>query len=183
METLEVQAKDFLVKWVNAPENSSIKWQVKSLKKSVNFAIYQKVDSIPSSSETELQKGDTEGPGFESASASGASTPMLPSRLRSTSVTSITPVSRSNTFKNRSRSSTFSSSLSNSGLTLVKDYHKLLPDELMRGIYKTDKGGTFAFIFDNTFSKTTGKKIFFSAKLTTDESNHQSRRVVPQNGF
>ncbi|QBM86023.1 Pleckstrin-likey domain-containing protein [Metschnikowia aff. pulcherrima] len=183
METLEVQAKDFLVKWVNAPENSSIKWQVKSLKKSVNFAIYQKVDFISSSSETELQKGDTEGPGFESASALGASTPMLPSRLRSTSVTSITPVSRLNTFKNRSRSSTFSSSLSNSGLTLVKDYHKLLPDELMRGIYKTDKGGTFAFIFDNTFSKTTGKKIFFSAKLTTDESNHQSRRIVPQNGF
>ncbi|GEQ66552.1 hypothetical protein JCM33374_g215 [Metschnikowia sp. JCM 33374] len=173
METLDVQAKDFLVKWVNAPENSSIKWQVKSLKRSINFSIYQKNDTYPppgdntpntSTSKPGISVSD-QNPISDSATCLLVSSP----RQRSTSVTSVNQISRSSTFRSRSRSSTFSTSLSNSGLTLVKDYHKLLPDELMKGTYKTDRGGTFAFIFDNTFSKTTSKKVFFSAKLTSED--------------
>lgn len=184
METLEVQAKDFLVKWVNAPENSSIKWQVKSLKKSINFAIYQKNETLSvaedSSTETLPVRPNIDGTKPSSPLDSSVASSANGSRLRSTSVASVNTISRLSTFRGRSRSSTFSTSLNNSGLTLVKDYHKLIPDELVRGVYKTDKGGTFAFVFDNTFSKTTGKKVFFSAKLTGNEVLIYPRQQVSE---
>ncbi|OBA23905.1 hypothetical protein METBIDRAFT_76827 [Metschnikowia bicuspidata var. bicuspidata NRRL YB-4993] len=181
METLEVQAKDFLVKWVNAPDNSSIKWQVKSLKKSINFAIYQKNDLVPVPMENLPEETilRSELPGFESNISLNSQVPAC--NLRSTSVASVNTISRLSTFKSRSRSSTFSSSLSNSGLILVKDYYKLLPDELVRGVYQADKGGTFAFVFDNTFSKTTGKKVLFSAKISNGESENSSKISPIQN--
>lgn len=41
METLEIHSKSFLIKWVNAPNNSTITWQVKPLKKSINVGLFR----------------------------------------------------------------------------------------------------------------------------------------------
>ncbi|ANB11512.1 oxysterol-binding protein related protein OSH3 [Sugiyamaella lignohabitans] len=39
MESLEIHSKSFLIKWVNAPSNSTISWKVKPTKRSVNFGL------------------------------------------------------------------------------------------------------------------------------------------------
>lgn len=41
METLEIHSKAHLIKWVEAPGGSVISWQVKPIKKSINFGIFR----------------------------------------------------------------------------------------------------------------------------------------------
>lgn len=165
METLEVHKKDFLVKWVHAPDNSVIDWQIKPLKKSINFAIYRKndVESVPSSDTT---IATLELP-FQSQNLLpyDENVPVSPPRIRSNSVASVHTITETFKRDKSSRSSSISSNLSKSDMTLVKDYFKLISDELVHGKYQVTKGGMFAFIFDNSFSKTTGKKVLFSTKI------------------
>ncbi|ODV81979.1 uncharacterized protein CANTADRAFT_43624 [Suhomyces tanzawaensis NRRL Y-17324] len=162
METLEIHSKDFLVKWVHAPDNSTIDWQVKPLKKSINLAIYKKKD----------EKRATDDGG-----------PLAPPSPAYADEEQLNPPSNSGT---KSRSSTFSSNLSNSDLTLLKNYNKLISDELVHGTFEVTKGGMFAFIFDNSFSKTTGKKVYFSLeeKESDDENPIQANGTTlrPKNG-
>lgn len=175
METLEVHAKDFLIKWVNAPESSSLKWQAKPLKKSINFAIYQRNENaIPSQESLVTNEEDT------SDFSADSNEPGLPNRLnsqtsstrmRSSSVASVNQITELGVFRSKSRSSTFSSNLNSSNLTLVKNYNKLLPDELVKGSFKAEKGGTFAFVFDNSFSKTVAKTVLFSTKISLKDNS------------
>lgn len=164
METLEIHPKDFLVKWVHVPDNSTIDWQVKPLKKSVNLAIYRKKDDEPDTllppSAAFGNEADSSTNGSSTPSTSGSSN----GRFRSGSVSLVNKVEATN-FKTKSRSLTFSENLNNSDLTLVKNHNKLIGQELVRGSFSATNGGMFAFIFDNSFSKTTGKKVLFSAKL------------------
>lgn len=165
METLEIHKKDFLVKWVHAPDNSIIDWQIKPLKKSINFAIYRKNDvgnspsSDPTASYLELP--------FQSQALlqNDENLPTTPPRVRSSSVASVNTITEAFKRDKLSRSNSISSNLSKSDMTLVKDYFKLISDELVHGKYQVTKGGMFAFIFDNSFSKTTGKKVLFSTKI------------------
>lgn len=172
METLEVHSKDFLVKWVYAPDNSIIDWQVKPLKKSINFAIYRKNES----------EGTKEGANTLNRSTSSlikdeganGSVDSLGSNISSVNL------ANSNVYKTRSRSNTFTNNLTQSDLTLVKDYKKLLSNELVHGKYQVQKGGVFAFIFDNSFSKTILKKILFTSKIlfANPDSNSIYRRKL-----
>lgn len=225
METLEVHSKDFLVKWIHAPDNSVIDWQAKPLKKSINFAIYKKNESSisetmppaprflsdasdlsngadplsngPSQNRGETANGSGNGSSSSkthnpnSASSSGSSASLAPngnsnstsdrerrksvtagnSRLRSSSVVSVNEFSESvssiykTLLRSNTRTSSFNSNLTNSDLTLVKDYKKLVSGELVHGKFQVKQGGVYAFIFDNSFSKTIGKKILFSTKI------------------
>lgn len=188
METLEVHSKDFLVKWVHATDNCSISWQVKPLKKSINFSIYRKNDQLGLLEEAKVGAiSDTAPPdstltpsSAEQTSASLNAPELAPtsssSRLRSPSVASVNKITELNMFKTKSRSSTFSSNLSNSDLSLVKNYYKLVPGELVRGNFEVTKGGTFAFIFDNSFSKTTSKKVLFSSAIIGGNEPPQTHR-------
>lgn len=172
METLEVHSKDFLVKWVHAVDNSSIVWQVKPLKKSINFSIYKKATS------NELEDcGDDsnhgsqdllapEGKQFRNISSSEGLSDL--SRMRSGSVASVNQITQLNSLRSKSRSTSFTNSLSSSNLILVKDYFKLIPGELVRGQFYVEKEGMYAFIFDNSFSKAVSKKVLFSSKLVTN---------------
>lgn len=167
METLEVHSKDFLIKWVNLPENSIIDWQVKPLKKSINFSIYRKNDILDetSSPDDSLSQRNNSS---STVNSSGASTPQPSSRLRSKSLTSVNrhtePI-----FKTKSRSSTLNTNINSGDLMLIKDYHKLISDELVHGKLDVSTPGVYAFIFDNSFSKTIGKKILFSTKILAKE--------------
>lgn len=167
METLEVHAKDFLVKWVNAPENCTIVWQVKPLKKSINFGIYRKNDSSASldapTGESESELPST--PQSEVSNPTRLDSLTSVGRMRSQSVASVNKITELGAYKTKSRSSTFTSNLTNSDLTLVKNYYKLVPDELVKGTFDIKKGGMYAFIFDNLFSKTIAKKVYFSSKF------------------
>lgn len=190
METLEIHSKDFLVKWVYLPEGSSIVWQVKPLKRSINFGIYRKND-LPSASDSNSDA--SERPRLDVLPASGqldgisppaiqhsdsSQTTLSKLRLRSSSVASVNQITELSVYKTKSRASTFSSNLSNSDLTLVKNYYKLIPGELVKGTFEAPKGGMYAFIFDNSFSKTTSKKVFFSSKIVGgDDPVGLTRRV------
>lgn len=184
METLEVHAKDFLVKWVNAPEECVIKWQVKSLKKSINLAIYCQ-DPEPTAENANPSKSETQAL-YSSSQQSSKSELFDPNaRVRSNSVTSVNQIKGANGYRTKSRSSTFSSMLNTSQLKIVKNYYKIIPDELVRGTFEVVKPGTYAFVFDNSFSKTIGKKVYFSAKAipklkaTQMNSNSSSKVFLP----
>lgn len=158
METLEVHSKDYLVKWVTAPDNCVIDWQARPLKKSINLSIYiRRGDDDGSLSTVDASSGAI-GPDDDSESAIDAPV----QRKRSESMASVNQISDSSMFKTKSRSSTLSSLVSSSNLSLVKDYHKLIANELIHGKFDVQKGGTYAFVFDNSFSKTIGKKVLFS---------------------
>lgn len=159
METLEVHSKDFLVKWVYAPDNSIIDWQIKPLKKSINFAIYRKNESSDGTKEAPENSLPRSTSSLSKDDALNGSVDSLGSNISSVNL------ANSNVYKTRSRSNTFTNNLNHSDLTLVKDYKKLISDELVHGKYEIEKGGVFAFIFDNSFSKTILKKILFTSKI------------------
>ncbi|KAF5092967.1 hypothetical protein D0Z00_004315 [Geotrichum galactomycetum] len=73
-----------------------------------------------------------------------------------------------------SASDSIEEKLKKSGLNRVDWHGKCNPDELLRGSYDVVQGGTYAFVFDNTFSKNTSKTIYFSQRVTTGEPANKS---------
>jgi len=69
METFEVRSKSFTIKWVKAPDNTFIRWELKPLKRSINLGIYRY------NSQDELSEGSvsTQGASAQSAGAASAS--------------------------------------------------------------------------------------------------------------
>lgn len=167
METLEVHSKDFLIKWVNVPDNSIIDWQVKPLKKSINFSIYKKNEVFDENEDKE--KYPFNGSNASSATVNSTNSLQPPSRNRSNSVSSVNKITES-FYKTKSRSATLTSNINNGDLTLIKNYNKLISNELVHGKLEVLKLGVYAFIFDNSFSKTIGKKILFSSKIIEKET-------------
>lgn len=170
METLEIHSKDFLIKWVYAPDNCSIVWEAKPLRKTINFGIYKKndfnnsVDSLGSyAAEPGYNQDQNANSPFLEPLEAPDSMPM--NRMRSPSVTSVNKITELSIYKTKSRTASFTNSLSNSNLNLLKNYQKLIPGELVKGTFEVTKGGMFAFIFDNSFSKTTSKKVLFSSTV------------------
>lgn len=152
METLEIHLKDFLVKWVHVPEDSLIVWQVKPLKKSINFAVYRK--------KTASENGEN---GLESSNVESSLEVEKP-RLRLGSVASVNQITELNSIRSKPRLATFSLNLLNSDLVLLKNHNKLVANELVKGTLEVG-AGMVAFIFDNLFSKTVSKKVLFSTKI------------------
>jgi len=170
METLEVHSKDFLIKWINAPDNSIIDWEAKPLKKSINFSFYKKKEESLNQSETSLL--DT-----NSTAALEPPTAIAPppqrTRSRSASTASVNQFTKSNdVYRSKSRASTLLS-INESDLILIKNYNKLVANELIHGKFEVEKGGMFAFVFDNSFSKTIAKLVQFSAKIVSKSKSEE----------
>lgn len=170
METLEVHSKDFLIKWINAPDNSIIDWEAKPLKKSINFSFYKKKEESLNQSETSLL--DT-----NSTAALEPPTAIVPppqrTRSRSASTASVNQFTKSNdVYRSKSRASTLLS-INESDLILIKNYNKLVANELIHGKFEVEKGGMFAFVFDNSFSKTIAKLVQFSAKIVSKSKSEE----------
>ncbi|KAF6071351.1 Oxysterol-binding family protein [Candida albicans] len=170
METLEVHSKDFLIKWINAPDNSIIDWEAKPLKKSINFSFYKKKEESLNQSETSLL--DT-----NSTAALEPPTAIAPppqrTRSRSASTASVNQFTKSNdVYRSKSRASTLLS-INESDLILIKNYNKLVANELIHGKFEVEKGGMFAFVFDNSFSKTIAKSVQFSAKIVSKSKSEE----------
>ena len=178
METLEIHSKDFLIKWINVPENSTIDWQVKPLKKSINFSFYQRRDDTPSS-QSSLDVSD------KNTSLSDLAPPQI--RARTGSTASVNQFKKSNdVYKSKSRTSTLST-IGQSDLSLIKNYNKLIANELVHGKFQTETGGMFAFVFDNSFSKTIAKSVQFSAHVVApdfpqeEKIEHNDQQVFDDN--
>lgn len=183
METLEIHAKDYLVKWVHVRDNCTIDWDVKPAKKLINLAVYKKKDEDGASTPP-LQEEDESGP-FEPVQVTQSSAPIVQnaspphlsnSRYRSPSVTSVNKTDIN--FKTKSRSLTLLLNLTASDLTLVKNYNKLIANELVHGSIEVTHGGMYAFVFDNSFSKTTSKKVLFCTKVVEMENADAHRMSI-----
>lgn len=68
--------------------------------------------------------------------------------------------------------------LKSNGLTCVDWHGKCGPDELLQGSYDVGagQGGTYALVFDNTFSKSTSKTVHFSQRVV-NLSSHSNRNL------
>ena len=80
METFEVRSKSFTIKWVKAPDNTYIRWELKPLKRSINLGIYRynSRDEISESSASAQSAGASSASavyGSENTSASVISEP------------------------------------------------------------------------------------------------------------
>lgn len=171
METLEVHSKDFLIKWINAPDNSIIDWEAKPLKKSINFSFYKKKEESLNQSETSLL--DTNSTAALEPPTSIAPPPPQRTRSRSASTASVNQFTKSNdVYRSKSRASTLLS-INESDLILIKNYNKLVANELIHGKFEVEKGGMFAFVFDNSFSKTIAKLVQFSAKIVSKSKSEE----------
>lgn len=108
------------------------------------FLILPKRDDT-ASSQSSLDASDKSAPSSELAP------PQL--RARTGSTASVNQFKKSNdVYKSKSRTSTLSS-IGESDLSLIKNYNKLIANELVHGKFHTNTGGMFAFVFDNSFSK------------------------------
>ncbi|CAN6616081.1 oxysterol-binding protein homolog 3 [Trichomonascus vanleenenianus] len=172
METLEIHSKAFLIKWVSAPADSTINWQVKPSKKSINFGLFMRTGELS----TPMEKDEI----LEEPETSG-------------NAASVGNRERSSSWKSRERSASMSSMsiderMLRNGLSKVYWHGKCVADELIRGSYKVDRSGMYALVFDNTFSKTTGKTVLFSQRVERrgigSATHLTSKRIstIPFNG-
>lgn len=176
MDTLEIQSKDFLIKWVIVTNDSLINWQVKPLKKSINFSIYKyknaEISDIPKKSDLSQEIYNIHRDISNSNSDSIVSLPIpftdKKSKLIGASKECLTPIS-----KNKTRSNTLTSNLTSCDLVLIRNFNKLVSNELIMGSFKAEKDSIYAFIFDNSFSKTISKKVLFNSKIESLDSNHK----------
>lgn len=143
METIDIHSKSFVVKWIQVPDNSTVIFQLKPIKRSINFSVYRSITSdIYSSSNSPHLKPTSDGSSGVPESNNSSATSLT--RKRSNSTLSL------------------EDKLKSSALVKVHSYGILQGNQLFKNEFKVDKGGVFAFIFDNTFSKSYSKKVLFN---------------------
>ncbi|KAK9384779.1 Pleckstrin homology domain-containing protein [Lipomyces mesembrius] len=149
METLEIHSKAFLIKWILVPDNCSIQWQLKPNKKSINFGIFRR---RPGSNDT------------SSRSSQSQSAQLGRLRLRSSSFATIVPPIPATSV---SAAASLDERLVHSGLQPVYWLGKCHANVILKGSYivVSGSGGMFAFVFDNTFSKTLSKTVQFAQSI------------------
>ncbi|KAK9466752.1 Oxysterol-binding protein-domain-containing protein [Lipomyces arxii] len=143
MESLVVHSKAFVIKWITVPDNTSVRWELKTNKKSINFGIFRKIRGNDENLSSRLS---AIGP---SESVSSSSQPQNESANSSSSTAS---------------TQTLDERLKQSGLHPVYLHGRCQAHAVLKGSYTvaSGSGGMFAFVFDNTFSKTLSKTVQFS---------------------
>lgn len=149
MEKLEIHSKSFLIKWVAVPENSSVTYQIKPVKRSINLGLYRKIsmpDLVTNSTAEIIDLSDDKS-----------------HRRRSV-------VSSHNTEPLEDR-------LQKNGLEKVEWLGRCEPDELRKGSFdvKAGSGGMYALVLDNTFSKSTAKTVMFSQRVVVNNTESIDR--------
>lgn len=113
-----MRPKDYLIKWLNVPSNSVVKWRVKPLKKSIVVSVHQRITLSP---------------------------------LISTAT-----------------SDSLEQKLAKNNLRLLFNTGRLAANELYSQEFSVLLGGVYAFVFDNTFSKSSGKTLLFNQYIECD---------------
>ncbi|VEU22860.1 DEKNAAC103942 [Brettanomyces naardenensis] len=232
METFEIHSHSFTIKWVNAPDNSVIRWELRPLKRSINLGIYRHIkheSHTAASSQSPRNHSTAELSNRSSSSVGGTADGSLPikenlsvdevnrvprklfgvihetffesSTKSDTALSSLPNNSTSSLNSNKdaptrhrseSRASLSSNSGNSSSLEGKIDRHliqeqwigKCSGDEFISNAFHVTTGGLFAFVFDNTFSRTKAKKVMFSQWVEGDDPNvsiANSYTVTPVN--
>ncbi|SCU91498.1 LAME_0E12750g1_1 [Lachancea meyersii CBS 8951] len=194
MEAIDVQNRSFVVRWLKVSKGDTITFQLKPLKRSVDAGIYRRHTAI--NNETFEQNGETNAKNSESSSPSGKPVGKLGSLHIAPDTKSLLDyaLNRSNSsteeFTQRNRSKTISAvqhltqdipldkKLTAQGFTQVKWLGTIPGNEFVEGNVQADEDGYYAFVLDNTASKTAKKKILLGVENKTQGPEipiHRSR--------
>ncbi|SPO06648.1 related to OSBP-related protein 7 [Cephalotrichum gorgonifer] len=159
IEQLEVHSRSYIVRWVKVEEGFSISWSLQPHKKSLNFGIVKH----PGSGGTNL-------------------TANAIADLDSTTETSV-PETKSRPFSKKD-ASTAQDQLSSKGFIPLKWHGKCEADKVSMGVYDVaqGQGGMFGLVFDNTFSKQTGKTATFVLLIYPTGAPPQTMHHLPHLG-
>lgn len=207
-ETFEIRSKSFAVKWIEVPSNSQVKWKIRPLKNSINLGFYQqKSDDLQSPTSNQrppqvpspLQKSS---PSLNSTSLTSLDASFngllensnlnevneIPHRFFSQLPSSASSLPRTGSAHHRKNSHSVNG-VDNVQYSLEEklDRHlikkswigKCPADSIKTGSLNIQNGGLYAFIFDNTFSKTKAKTIIFEYSI---KSNDISNNNLDLNG-
>ncbi|QIW94636.1 hypothetical protein AMS68_000154 [Peltaster fructicola] len=142
IEQIVVHSKSYLVRWIQVPEHNSISWSVQPQKKSINFGIFKHpgTKNVPTLSTTQ-----------ETLDGTVPATPTLEGN----------PPKRGSI--SRHDSVAVIDKLSGFGMKAVAWQGNCEADKVTMGRYDVGEGteGMYGLVFDNTFSKQTGKNVTF----------------------
>ncbi|KTW28135.1 hypothetical protein T552_01994 [Pneumocystis carinii B80] len=138
LETIEVQARDLLLRWIYVPDNETLSWQLKPHKKSIRYGICKRTKELKVTMREETE-------------------------LRLLAATSFTSHCRLSKNHKCCRNGSLKERLEKAGLTEVVSFMRCKANVLEKGVYHVgpNNGGHFALVFDNTFSKQTSKIITY----------------------
>ncbi|AMD19743.1 HCL408Wp [Eremothecium sinecaudum] len=177
METIDIQNKSFVLRWVKVKRGDVVNYQLKPLKRSICFGIYKKVKDSPVPSVTVASKGS---PSQNWNLSSPIEMPqvhieaddtnlMTEFRNRALSLSSSTLTRDDLEDSNGlSPSPELQVRLDQSGLLKVLWNGNVNGNELHQGSLSAEddtEDSYYAFVLDNTYSKTARKKVLFNASV------------------
>ncbi|KAK5781667.1 oxysterol-binding protein related protein OSH3 PWA37_004564 [Arxiozyma heterogenica] len=167
METIDIQSRSFVVRWVKCVNGDTINYQVKPLKKSIELGIYKKL-------KTSIDDQHTS-PSVHIAPDTKAvldyTNRVLQSRTNSFSGSNDDPSLSISSIQQQSQEGSLRERLDLSGFTLVKWVGHIDGNKMFEGsINVMDNDHYYAFILDNTSSKNIRKKVLFNASTINDDA-------------
>lgn len=184
METIDVQNRSFVVRWLKVQQGDTITFQLKPLKRSVDAGIYKRRTTINDEafeSQSTLSSKDG-GFGSPSKTKNGAGSVHI---APDTKALLDYAINRSNSsleeFATRHRSKSIAAvqhlnqdipldkKLTAQGFTQVQWLGTIPGNDLVEGSMQADEDGYYAFVLDNTSSKTAKKKILVSVANRTQD--------------
>ncbi|KAH3685944.1 hypothetical protein WICPIJ_003066 [Wickerhamomyces pijperi] len=187
METIDVQSKSFVVKWVQIPNNSTVTFQLKPIKKSVGFSIYK--STSPANNNSNSNNGGEAGAEIPAVRSPGSLHDLktsLEDAVNNNSVSvgagvarrasiyqsnnsSTSSLQRKRSTSNVNMNLTLEERLQKSSLAKVQSYGTLQGNDVFQNELTISEGGIYAFIFDNTFSKNNSKKVLFNKFIVDNQ--------------
>ncbi|CAL9734610.1 oxysterol-binding protein homolog 3 [Monosporozyma servazzii] len=170
METIDIQNKAFVVRWVKCMSGDTINYQVKPLKKSIELGIYKKlkiaVDDHHANPSVHIAPNtravlDYTSKALQSRTNLSSAPEDDHHSLSSLSISAIQQQSQEGSLRDR---------LAGSGFALVKWVGHIDGNKMIEGaIDVMDNDYYYAFILDNTSSKNVKKKVLFNASTINDD--------------
>lgn len=171
METIDIQNRAFVVRWVKCFHGDTINYQVKPLKKSIDLGIYKKlkknIDEQPS---TVHIAPDTKTALDFANKAVIHRNNSISSHVESNESHSRSSLSISN-IQQQSQEKPLRDRLAASGFTLVKWIGHIQGNKMYQDVVDVmDSDYYYAFILDNTASKNAKKKVLFNASIIQEDA-------------
>lgn len=170
METIDIQNKAFVVRWVKCMSGDTINYQLKPLKKSIELGIYKKlkitVDEHHNNPSVHIAPNtravlDYTSKALQNRTNSFSGPDEDHHSASSLSISAIQQQSQEGSLRDR---------LTASGFTLVKWVGHIDGNKMSEGVIDVmDNDYYYAFILDNTSSKNVKKKVLFNASTINDD--------------
>ncbi|KAG0680757.1 hypothetical protein C6P42_004692 [Pichia californica] len=194
-KSFEIRSKSFTIKWISVPPNSNVKWTLRPLKNSINLGIYQQKqpnnsNNSNNSNNNNIISGSSLVSDLENLNVDQVN--QIPHRLFNSisnknllddNLTRTSSISTKNNSLNHQSIISNNNSINNSisleekldcQLSKIQWIGKCNGDTLKTANIKTTKGGLYAFVFDNTFSKTKAKTVLFQYSIKNLNLNSTS---------